>query len=46
MKHNMWVILRQVVGYCKDVVRSQKNLTHMVDPLGLIIHGGAGESYI
>ena len=36
-------VLRQVVGYCKDVIRSQKNLTHVVDPLQVIVHGGAGK---
>ena len=35
-------ILREVVGYCKDVIRSQKNPSHEVNPLRIIIHGGAG----
>ena len=35
-------ILRKVVGYCKDVVRAQKNFNHNVKPLRLIIHGGQG----
>ena len=36
-------ILRMVVKYCKDVVRSRKNLKNIVQPLRLIIHGGQGE---
>jgi hypothetical protein len=37
-------ILREVVGYCKDVVRSQKNLAHEVKPIKIVVHGGAGEN--
>ena len=37
-------ILRVVVGYCKDVVRSQNNLAQEVKPLRIIVHGGAGEN--
>ena len=37
-------ILREVVGYCKDVMKAQNNLAHKVKPLRIIIHGGAGEN--
>lgn len=36
-------ILRKVVKYCKDVVRSRKNFKHIVEPLRLIVHGGQGK---
>ena len=36
-------ILRQVVGYCKDVIWSEKSLSHQVNPLKIIVHGGAGK---
>ena len=34
---------RQVIGFCKDVLRSQKNLGHRIDPSKVIVHGGAGK---
>ena len=37
-------VLRQVVGYCKDVIKSEKNLTHQVTPLKIVVHGGSGEN--
>lgn len=38
-------ILRRVVGYCKDVVKSEKNLSHKVDQLKIVVHGGAGKKF-
>ena len=35
-------VLREVVGYCKDVLKSKKNVAHLVKPLRIMIHGGAG----
>ena len=37
-------ILREVVTYCKDVVKAQNNLTNQPKPLKLIVHGGAGKN--
>ena len=39
---NNFIVLRVVVGYCKDVVKSQNNLAHEIKPLRIIVHGGAG----
>ena len=38
-------VLRRVVGYCKDVVKNEKNLSHKVTPLKIVVHGGAGEEF-
>lgn len=35
-------ILRKVVGYCKDVLKSETNTGHTIKPLRIIVHGGAG----
>ena len=35
-------VLRKIVTYCKDVVKSSNNLTKHPEPLKLIVHGGAG----
>ena len=34
--------MRIVVRYCKDVLKSQNNHAHVVKPLRIIAHGGAG----
>ena len=39
-------ILRKVVEFCKDVLKSKKNIHHVVKALRLIIHGGAGNKLI
>ena len=36
-------ILRKVEGYCKDIIKSNGNLSHVVEPLRIIVHGGAGK---
>ena len=36
-------VLRQVVNYCKDIVKSRIKLNHKVRSLKLIVHGGAGK---
>ena len=36
-------ILRKVIPYCRDVLKSKKNLSHKVKPLRLIVSGGAGK---
>ena len=36
-------ILRKVVLYCRDVEKSKKKLSHKVNPLRLIVSGGAGK---
>ena len=38
-------VLRRVVGYCKDVVKNEKDLSHKVTPLKIVVHGGAGEEF-
>ena len=38
-------VLRKVVNYCKDVVKSRGNLNHVAKPLKLIVHGGAGKIF-
>ena len=38
-------ILRRVCSYCRDVVKSRKNISHKVNPLKLIVHGGAGKYF-
>ena len=38
-------VLRKVVNYCKDVVKSRGNLNHEAKPLKLIVHGGAGKIF-
>ena len=35
-------ILREVVAYCKDVLKSKINLAHVVKQLKIVVHGGAG----
>ena len=39
-------ILRKVIPYCRDVVKSKKKLSHKVQPLRLIVSGGAGKQFI
>ena len=39
-------VLRKVIQYCKDTVRFGKNINHKVQPLKLIVHGGAGEKIL
>ena len=39
-------ILRRVVEFCKDVLKSKKNIHHVAKALRLIIHGGAGNKLI
>ena len=36
-------ILRKVVGHCKDILKSQNNITHIVKPLRIVVLGGAGK---
>ena len=36
-------IVRRVIGFCKDVVKSKRKPGHKVEPLRLIVHGGAGK---
>ena len=35
-------ILRKVINFCKDVVKARSDSHHPVEPLRLIVHGGAG----
>ena len=35
-------VLRDVTEYCKDVLKSKKKLDHQVEPLRIVVHGGAG----
>ena len=35
-------ILREAIGYCKDVLKSEKNIRHIIKPFRIIVHGGAG----
>ena len=40
-------ILRLVVGHCKDILKSQNNIAHVVKPLRIVVLGGAGKkSYL
>ena len=39
-------ILSKVVGFCKDVAKSRRNIEQISKPLNLIIHGGAGKKII
>ena len=36
-------ILRRVDSYCMDVLKSEEILSHVVEPLKMIVHGGAGK---
>lgn len=36
-------VLRKVIEYCKDVRKSEKNISHVVKPLRIIVHGGQGK---
>ena len=36
-------VLRRVIPYCRDVVKFKKKLSHKVQPLRLIVSGGAGK---
>ena len=36
-------ILRRVDTYCMDVLKSEEILSHTVEPLRIIVHGGAGK---
>ena len=36
-------VLRKVVSFCKDVIRSWKNHRYTYQPLRMIVHGGQGK---
>ena len=36
-------ILREVDEYCKDINKSKNNMAHVVKPLRIVVHGGAGK---
>ena len=36
-------ILREVTGHCKDILKSQNNIAHVVKPLRIVVLGGAGK---
>ena len=36
-------ILREVDEYCKDINKSKNNIAHVVKPLRIVLHGGAGK---
>ena len=39
-------ILREVDRFCKDIDKSENNITHKVKPLRIMVHGGAGKKSI
>ena len=36
-------ILREVDEYCEDINKSKNNMAHVVKPLRIVLHGGAGK---
>ena len=39
-------ILREVDKYCQDINKSKTNIAHVVKPLRMVVHGGAGKKYL